>query len=260
MNNPGKDIYDISKYTDTELYNFLDVNNPSDRELEAKIISLIQKYSTIENEASETLSQFFQDIYAHFFDLTVLDDDMEGLENIQVDMQTQEPVKEKEPEKKMVSTGHPDAVAIPSGNIGYTQSLSYTKGTVNPLLKETVKRIISIDSQYRDMATYPLSTDFTFNLSDTLVDVVSIKLYSVQIPYTWYTINNNYGSNFFTINGNSPGINNGNHDYRIAINSGNYIATELVNAVRNSITSIKSNNIDVNFGTTDLSFNLGNDA
>ena len=258
MNNPGKDIYDISKYTDTELYNFLDVNNPSDRELEAKIISLIQKYSTIENEASETLSQFFQDIYAHFFDLTVLDDDAEGLENIQVDMQTQEPVKEKEPEKKMVSTGHPDAVAIPSGNIGYTQSLSYTKGTVNPLLKETVKRIISIDSQYRDMATYPLSTDFTFNLSDTLVDVVSIKLYSVQIPYTWYTINNNYGSNFFTINGNSPGINNGNHDYRIAINSGNYIATELVNAVRNSITSIKSNNIDVNFGTTDLSFNLGN--
>ena len=52
MNNPGKDIYDISKYTDTELYNFLDVNNPSDRELEAKIISLIQKYSTIEKNST----------------------------------------------------------------------------------------------------------------------------------------------------------------------------------------------------------------
>jgi len=255
MNTKNTDnIYDITKYSDVELYNFLDVNNPTDRELEAKILLLIQKYSNIENDANVALSQFFQDIYGHFFELSVLDDDdmIEGLENMLVtDSSSNIAIP-------LTQSVQPDSLTIPSANIGYTQALNYTKGTVNPLLKESVKRIISIDSQYRDMVTYPLSTDFTFNLSDTLIDVVSLKLYSVQIPYTWYTINNNFGSNFFNINGNSPGINDGNHDYKITINSGNYIATDLINAVHNSIVKLKSTITDINLGTTDISFNVGN--
>ena len=35
------ELYDISKYTDQELYQILDVNNPSDRELEGKINQLL---------------------------------------------------------------------------------------------------------------------------------------------------------------------------------------------------------------------------
>ena len=99
--------------------------------------------------------------------------------------------------------------------------MEYANGKLNPLLQQTIKRIISIDSQYRDNKR-TLSTEFTFNLSDPLKDVVSLKLYSVQIPYTWYTINNNFGSNFFIFKGYSDGINNGNHDYQIDIAAGNY--------------------------------------
>ena len=33
-------MYDVSKYSQSELYDILDVINPSDRELEAKIIFL----------------------------------------------------------------------------------------------------------------------------------------------------------------------------------------------------------------------------
>jgi len=44
MNNLQNDIYDVNKYTDEELYNILDLINPSDRELEAKIFFLIHKY------------------------------------------------------------------------------------------------------------------------------------------------------------------------------------------------------------------------
>jgi hypothetical protein len=57
-----------------------------------------------------------------------------------------------------------------------------------------------------------MSTNFTFSLSEQLKDVVSLSLYSVQIPVTWYTIAKSYGSNVFYLKGNSPGINNGNHD------------------------------------------------
>ena len=37
--NSQENVYNINKYTDTELYNILDLINPSDRELEAKIFA-----------------------------------------------------------------------------------------------------------------------------------------------------------------------------------------------------------------------------
>ncbi len=39
MNKKKEDLYDVSSYSDSELYELLDLNNPTDRELEAKIIS-----------------------------------------------------------------------------------------------------------------------------------------------------------------------------------------------------------------------------
>jgi hypothetical protein len=138
--------------------------------------------------------------------------------------------------------------------IGYTKTLDYTQDKLNPLLQQTIKRVISIDSQYRDNKR-SLSTEFTFNLSDPLKDVVSMKLYSVQIPYTWYTINNNFGSNFFYLKGNSNGINNGNHDYIIDISAGNYSPTELATAVNNRITKLKAEVTDVSFGNTNIEYN-----
>ena len=35
------DLYDVDNYTDAQLYDILDMNSPTDRELEAKIIHLI---------------------------------------------------------------------------------------------------------------------------------------------------------------------------------------------------------------------------
>jgi hypothetical protein len=60
-------MYDVSKYTDDELYNILDLVNPSDRELEAKLNYLITKYTNIQNESGNQLAEFFENIYKHFF-------------------------------------------------------------------------------------------------------------------------------------------------------------------------------------------------
>ena len=46
--NRGRDdasMYDVTTYTDVELFNILDLDSPTDRELEAKIIFLINKYT-----------------------------------------------------------------------------------------------------------------------------------------------------------------------------------------------------------------------
>ena len=188
------DIYDVNEYTEKELYDILDMNSPTDRELEAKIVFLIKKYENMQNESGNKLMKFFSDIYAHFFDVK------EGLEN--QEQEPQEPQAEAEDQE-----------------IAHVQQFDFSQDNLrlNPLLKQTIQRIISIDSQFRDIKTHPQTTSFSFDLSEPLRDVVSLRLYSVQIPYTWYTIPKSYGSNFFYLKGNASGITNGNFDYKIAI-------------------------------------------
>jgi len=131
------------------------------------------------------------------------------------------------------------------------------------LLKETYTRTISIDSQYRDQE-YSVSTDFTVNFNETLKDVVKMKLYAVQIPVTWYTISNSYGSNFFYLKPrevkdgplNTRAIyDNANHEYKIEIPPGNYDAATLVTAVNSGIQQAAIDYPDVSFGNTKLEYN-----
>jgi hypothetical protein len=117
---------------------------------------------------------------------------------------------------------------------------------------------VCVDSQYRDLAVYPNPSNFTFNLSDTLIDVVSLKLYSVQIPYTWYTISNDYGSNFFIIKGNDEGIDNGNFDFKVEIQSGNYQSSDFTNYLNNSLQKLFLEYGDYDFGSTAVSYNSVN--
>jgi hypothetical protein len=271
-----EELYNINEYTDQELYEILDLLNPTDRELEAKIIFFIQKYENIGTESSIKISQFFEDVYKHFFETdeyeehyeeqyTDKDDTTEGYENINTsysDEANNNYVSNdyKTPNGNTNTTGNTlqlvNTVANEkrNENVVFTTNLEYTKDPLNPLLKQTTSRIISIDSQYRDDKT-SLTTDFSCELSEPLRDVVSMKLYSFQIPYTWYTIGQSYGCNFFYLKGITNGINNGNHDISFSINPGNYTPNELATAVQNSIINARTIYTDVSFATTNISYN-----
>ena len=307
------ELYDISTYSDEELYNILDLNiedNVSDGVLEAKILSMVKKYDTMDGETAELLTQFFIDIYAHFFEIgsdagsdTEMDqevghdtDENEYTEGFvtgnyggnksgklieyvndydigntytgNTSFTNYEGITNDKPgptisrvfnvnEVKNRGVLDINANERNEGNAQLTKPVDYKKDTLNPLLKQTVKRVISIDSQYRENKNKS-STEFTFNLSEPLKDVVSLKLYSIQIPYTWYTISSNFGGNFFYIKGNVAGIDNGDHDYKIEIKSGNYTSKELIEAVKNSISNLKTNTPDVSFGTTDIAYDNNN--
>ena len=202
-----KNLYDIHEYTEKELFEILDLDSPTDRELEAKILMNIHKYQEIETKAGKKLMEFFENVYNHFFDDEEEEDNLEliGEETKQEGLTNMEETKEdknvieiseiKKPKLKVQSTEDKNEDSK-EDNIIYTQDLTYTKGLLNPILKQTTKRIISIDSQYRSNKN-TLSTDFNFNLSEPLKDVVSLRLYSVQIPYTWYTIGKSFGSNLY---------------------------------------------------------------
>lgn len=249
IRNDKDDIFDISAYTDDELYRILDIHNPSDRELEAVIISHISKYEPETTTTDINLYKFFSDMYSRFFDITITEESSkEGFESMQNNTDST-PISEN----NAPNSSSNDPVI---SDTTYTQNLEYSPGTLNPTLKETIKRVVSIDSQYRDRIVYPNPTDYIFNLSDILQDVVSIKLYSVQIPNTFYTINRNYGSNFFYIRATTPGINTGHYDAQITVSSGNYVVLDLVNAANTALqTTLVDSNSDVSYGSTSIIYN-----
>ena len=268
MDQKKEDIYDINKYTDSELFGILDLNSPTDGELEAKIISLYNRYKNIQNSSGNQLAQFFKDIYERFFEIpgdeeehkeineSLIEDTAEGFDNIIEGAQNMGTTKNKKGSSKKEDTKKEDSKKQEKQDtsISFTTQLPYATDKLNPLLTQTIKRTVSIDSQYRDDKT-ALSTDFTFNLSEVLKDVVAIKLYSAQIPHTWYTVSTNYGCNFFYIKGNTPGINDGNFDYKIDISAGNYTAGNLIITMNNSLKQVASSNPDISFGNTNINYN-----
>ena len=231
------DTYEVNNYSDEQLYDILDMNHPTDRELEAKIIQMMRKYENIPTEIGRQLYTFFDNMYKRFFDTDSDDENLiEGFEEKDTSMTT--------PPSGPITK----EVGYTAENIASAKLLDYSpdKLQLNPLLQQTIKRVISIDSQYRNISTYPNTTSFSFDLSEPLRDVVSLKLYSVQIPYTWYTVAKSFGSNFFYIRGNSPGIID--QKYQIAIPPGNYNQTTLINTINQSFQDISNGTAaDINF-------------
>ena len=62
------------------------------------------------------------------------------------------------------------------------------RGILNPDLKNIVTRFINIDSSCRMLIDHDnlSSESFDFELTETLSNVVSIALYSVEIPQSWF--------------------------------------------------------------------------
>jgi len=113
--------------------------------------------------------------------------------------------------------------------------LPIAQDTLNPTLKNTTQRILVIDSQYRqNITTLTSSTDFTLDLSDILTNTLALKLYSFQIPYSWYTIDSTIGTSCFWI------VYSGT-TYQISIPDGNYSMQSLVNAIQFQLDTILNN-------------------
>jgi len=262
------DMYDVNSYTEEELINnILDLNNPTDRELEHKIMSLYNRYLIINTKEGQQLAKFFLDIYNRFFD----DPDDSVSENNSTGYSSDETTDEDNKQENSViiegidgtttTTVTPKKTSVQSSTpapissaIDFVKPTDFSHDRLNPTIKETIKRIVSIDSQYRDDKR-AMSTNFTFSLSEQLKDVVSLKLYSIQIPQTWYTVPTSYGSNFFYLKGNKSGLDNGYHDYTIDISAGNYTAPNIIAALNTKIQQLKTTYTDVSFGQTNIGYN-----
>ena len=121
--------------------------------------------------------------------------------------------------------------------------LLIAQDSLNPTLKNINQRLVVIDSQYRqNIAPFSentdapsSSTDFTLDLSDPLTDTLSLKMYSYEIPYSWYVVDKNMGTSFFWVK-------YGTTVYSIAVDDGNYTKPELVNAIQYKLDTLLNTN------------------
>jgi hypothetical protein len=104
-----------------------------------------------------------------------------------------------------------------------TFSLPVKQDSLNPNLKNTINRFVNLDSQFRQYTSgiESSSTNYTLDLSDTLKNALSLSLYSYQIPFSWYVLDDAYGNTCFWIVDVSS-----NNSIPVSVPSGNYSQSE----------------------------------
>jgi len=110
--------------------------------------------------------------------------------------------------------------------VNNTYDVPVAQDSLNPNLKNTITRFINLDSQFRQFSSgaETSATDYTLDLSDPLVNALTLRLYSYQIPYSWYVIDVANGNTCFWIV-------DGSNNVQITIESGNYTPSEFVSTL-----------------------------
>ena len=255
----------VSNYTLSELMAITKIDDLDPHEITKKTNSLIDKFKT----SKPQLSVFFREVQSQLLQYSndLLNDDnedddvdpskkiyVEGFgnmsneaqypigdkqvsewyqnENLQQDDPTQ--VNKITNRKQKIGIFGDPHVPMKREQLGVndTFQVSVKQDSLNPNLKNTITRFINLDSQFRQYTsgTESASTDYTLDLSDTLKDTLSIRLYSYQIPYNWYVIDSAYGNTCFWVTDTSYNI-------PVYISPGNYTPDDLKTSLTTSLTT-----------------------
>jgi hypothetical protein len=99
----------------------------------------------------------------------------------------------------------------------YANPSEYFQGTINPLEKRIVTKVICIDTLFRPQYEMTKSTDYTYALPEYIKNVVSIKIAAIEIPNMWYMFSAENKNNTFMIDNST-----------VVIPSGNYVSNDFI--------------------------------
>lgn len=238
--------YDADNYSINELLQILGIENPSQSKIKEVTNNYINKFSP-SNEDRPELVNFFQDIQTKLLDYMETSDSNDEdsyesndeqtnqwIQNTNIPQQNSNQNNKITDRKQQVDVYNNNHVPMAQNQLGVnnTFQLPVAQGSLNPTLKNTTFRFINLDSQFRQPAggTESLSTNYTMDLSDPLTKVLSLKLYSFQIPYTWYVIDYNYGNTCFWVTNPTNDDGTGTiNTFDINIEPGNYSPSDFCN-------------------------------
>ena len=81
----------------------------------------------------------------------------------------------------------------------YTQPSEYYPGSLNPLDKRIMTKLLCVDTLFRPNYDKTKSSDFTYTLPYSLNNVVSMQLIVAEIPRMWYAFSSANHNNTFTL-------------------------------------------------------------
>lgn len=126
-------------------------------------------------------------------------------------------------------------------------------GLINPLTIKTYKKVLNIDTRFRDNYETSRSTDFVINLPTAFKKVLSLQVINYQLPYTIYSISKKTGSHSFYVDSSLIEINDGAYDENTLVREINSKLPSDISLVYNSLsgkftfTSLNSNVFSLNF-------------
>jgi hypothetical protein len=223
--------YNPDSYTITELLAILDLDDPDEQEVMDSTNQFIDKFT---NENRPEMVLFFQKIQTKLLQyMSQLDTSGEDAEYTPDNAQTDEwykyealPQKDNTVQSDKITDRMQKVQIYDDGHMPMNReqlgvnnnfNVDVAQDSLNPNLENITSRFINLDSQFRQAAggIDTLSTDFTLDLSDPLTNVLSLRLYSIQVPYTWYVIDTQYGNTCFWVT-------NASNTFRIFLEPGNY--------------------------------------
>jgi hypothetical protein len=237
----------VDNYSIPELLTILDLEDPTEDNVTEITDKYIQQFTETNNI---TMADFFQDIQDTLLEyLNELDQYKEGDQEANDNLNSipwqnisnqPDPVQNNKITDRVQKIDVYNNTHLPMGRqqlgVSNTINLPVAQDKLNPNLKNTYNRILNLDSQYmQSSGANDSSTDYTLDLSEPLLNVLSIRLYSYQIPYTWYTFDTTYGNTCFWVTFYSSGVIQ--KSVRITIPSGNYSTTTLPNAFINALSN-----------------------
>jgi len=270
MNNSNVSNIDtnVANYTMSELMAISGVSNLDPDEITSQTNTFISKYKT----SNPQISSFFKAIQSQLLqysdDLNNPDDEPEEAQFPSGEAQTSkwisnEALTQKDTNQQSKSTDRKQKIDV-YGNqhvpmnreelgINNTFNVPVAQDSLNPNLKNTITRFVNLDSQFRQYSSNfeNSSTDYTLDLSDRLSNVLSMRLYSYQIPFSWYTIDIAYGNTCFWITDGSCNV-------AISITPGNYNANDFVSALNKSFINAGFHFPTIPIADTPVTYNSNN--
>jgi hypothetical protein len=101
-------------------------------------------------------------------------------------------------------------------------------GVINPIKKRTIKKILNIDTRFRDNYYSSSSTNFNLSLPIKIDNILQMQLSSIELPTSYYVVSKQYNNNYFTINVN-------NSTTIITIPDGNYTQTTIMDIINTQL-------------------------
>ena len=218
---------DINTYSSGELEEILGLIHPFSKmdihQRASQLSTNIQMDNTIAPDLKKNTIDFIKKVEDK---LLVVSSTVATVVNIPVEPMIPEPLPQTPyaPTELLV----PDHDVIARKPISYTLSFpqEFHPGTLNPLEKRVIRKLMNIDTRFRDNYVNTTATNCAINLPMVFISALNMQLTSIEIPNSYYVISKQAGNNFFSISA-------GNEKIIYIIPDGNYRNQDIVDYLNN---------------------------